>query len=90
MSKKQSGVVLVLDVLFIMILCFVTLFSTMLMRGSVIVGSESADAMKYSFGAISFLVTFAGLGVYLYYILPHSKKELKGMINELYDPRETK
>lgn len=72
------------DVVFIMILCFATLLSTMLMRGSVIAGAEASAGLKYSFGASSFLLTIASLGAYLFYILPHSNKELKIMVEELY------
>lgn len=84
-NKKEKWFVLTFDVLFIMILCFATLLSTMLMRGTVIVGGDSSAGMRYSLGAISFTGTFIAMGAYLLYVLTHSKKELKNMIGDLYD-----
>ena len=52
----------VFDVLFIMVLCFATLLSTMLMRGKVLVGSGGGGGMTYTFWAWTFLLTFLGLG----------------------------
>ena len=56
----------------------------MILRGAVIVGSNPASSIKYSFGIISFLITLIGFIVYLFYIIPNSDKELRNMINELY------
>lgn len=74
----------VFDVMFIMLLCFVILLSTMLMRGKVLVGSGSAGGMDYSFSLPVFLMLVAALGIYLYYVFASSNKELKSMINHLY------
>ena len=41
---------LVSGVLFIMALCFLTLLSTMLLRGKVLVGEGEASNLDYSFG----------------------------------------
>jgi len=83
-SGKFSFFVKMFDVMFIMILCFLTLFASMILRGAVIVGSNPASSIKYSFGIISFLITLIGFIVYLFYIIPNSDKELRNMINELY------
>lgn len=72
------------DVIFIMVLCFITLFSTMIMRGAVIVGSNSGAGMEYSFDITTFGIVAAGLVIYLWFILPQSDKELKRMILEIY------
>ncbi|ATW28551.1 hypothetical protein DCMF_23425 [Candidatus Formimonas warabiya] len=77
----------VFDVLFIMILCFATLLTTMLMQGGVLVGG-SASGMRYHFSIASFLMVVAGLIIYLFYIIPHSDKELREMIKHLYGEKK--
>lgn len=72
------------DVLFIMLLCFATLLSTMLMRGAVIVGSGSAGGFEYSFDISTFLITACALGFYLAYIIKKSDAELSAMIENVY------
>lgn len=79
----------IFDALFILVLCFATLLTTMLMRGAVIVGSGSSAGGLYDFNLISFGATVLGLGAYLFYILPRSDKQLKNMIEELYKDKET-
>lgn len=85
MAKKKNNSIFmgVFDVLFIMILCFATLLTTMLMQGGVLVGG-SASGMSYHFSIATFLIVVAGLVVYLTYIIPHSDKELRAMIKHLY------
>lgn len=83
-KSKFDFLIKTFDVMFVMTLCFLTLLTTMILRGSVIVGSNSSSKMTYSFNIIYFLVTFVGLILYLFYIIPRSDKELRGMINELY------
>ena len=73
------------DVVFIMLLCFATLLSTMLMRGTVIVGSGSAGGLEYTFDSTSFLVTACALAFYLVYIINKSDNELREMIENVYD-----
>ncbi|AET67261.1 hypothetical protein Desor_1616 [Desulfosporosinus orientis DSM 765] len=86
----NSPLMEVFDVLFIMLLCFVILLSTMLMRGKVLVGSGSAGGMDYSFNLPIFLVLFLALGIYLFYVFSSSNKELKAMISFLYDKSNKK
>lgn len=75
----------IFDVVFIMLLCFATLLSTMLMRGTVIVGSGSTAGLEYTFDITSFLITACTLGVYLVYIIKNSDKELYEIVNNIYD-----
>jgi len=56
----------------------------MIMRGAVIVGSNSGAGMEYSFDITTFGIVAAGLVIYLWFILPQSDKELKRMILEIY------
>lgn len=78
-SKGNSILLELFDTLFIMILCFGTLLSAMLMKGEVIGG------MKYSIDFKSFIITILGLVVYLCFILPQSDKGLRKMIKQLYE-----
>lgn len=89
MAKKKNNSVFmgVFDVLFIMILCFATLLTTMLMQGGVLVGG-SGEGMSYHFSIFTFLIVVAGLVIYLTYIIPHSDKELREMIKHMYEEKK--
>ena len=80
----------IFDVLFIMVLCFATLLSTMLARGKVLVGSGSGSGMAYSFSAWTFLLTFLGLGAYLAFVVPQSNRELGEIVESLYGAEKAK
>lgn len=84
-NPKNSVWMEAFDVMFIMLLCFITLLTTMLMRGKVLVGSGSTGGIDYSFNLPVFLMIVLVLGTYLFYVLSRSDKELKAMISHLYD-----
>lgn len=75
----------VFDVMFIMLLCFIILLTTMLMRGKVLVGSGSTGGIDYSFNLPIFMMIVAALGFYMFYVISRSDKELKAMIKYCYD-----
>ena len=75
----------VFDVMFIMLLCFVILLTTMLMRGKVLVGSGSTGGIDYSFNIPVFMMIVVALGAYMFYVISRSDKELKAMIEYRYD-----
>ena len=75
----------VFDVMFIMLLCFIILLTTMLMRGKVLVGSGSTGGINYSFNLPIFMMIVASLGFYMFYVISRSDKELKAMIKYCYD-----
>ncbi len=83
-EKNKSKLEVAFEISFIMILCFATLLTTMLMKGAAVVGSAEAGGMNYTIEFWSFLGTFSLLAVYLIFVISHSKKELKKMIEELY------
>ncbi len=91
MSKEKknikSALVKIFDIFFIMILCFLTLLTTMIIKGTGIFGNVSSESM-YSIEIITFAVTLACFFVYLFFIIPNSNKELKKMIHSLYDNDE--
>lgn len=88
MKNKNNKFVQIFDILFIMVLCFVTLLATMLSRGAVIVGSGAAGGIKYVFVIWSFAITFIGLIIYLIFVLTHSNRELGSMVKEFYGDKE--
>lgn len=75
----------VFDVMFIMVLCFVILLTTMLMRGKVLVGSGATGGIDYSFNLPIFMLIVVALGTYMFYVISRSDKELKAMIKYRYD-----
>lgn len=88
-SRERSNfLVEIFDILFVMVLCFVTLLTTMLMRGKVIVGSGSGGGLTYSFNFASFAFTASFLAIYLFYIIRHSERELKSFYGTHYDRKE--
>lgn len=82
--KKQGLTGMILDVLFIMALCFGTLLTTMLMRGTVLVGSGGAGGMDFTFNLPAFLGTLSGLLFYLGYLLTQSDRELRAVCKNTY------
>lgn len=71
------------DTVFIMLLCFATLLTTMLLQGGVIVGGEG-NQMSYKIDGISFTLTMGTLVAYIYFVLKQSDKELRKMIDHIY------
>ena len=81
-SQKQSRKSVIFDTLFIMILCFATLLTTMVLQGGVIVGGQGG--LSYMIKWPSFILTMGGVALYTIYILKESDKELKKMIAFIY------
>ena len=75
----------VFDVIFIMLLCFVILLTTMLMRGKVLVGSGSTRGIDYTINLPILMMIVVALGTYMFYVISRSDKELKAMIKLSYD-----
>jgi len=89
-NPENSSWMEVFDVMFIMVLCFVILLTTMLMRGKVLVGSGSTGGIDYSFNLPIFMMIVVALGAYLFYVISRSDKELKSMIKNRYEEVEKK
>ena len=84
-KKKEHIIMQIIDVFFVMILCFATLLSTMLMQGKVLVGTGSAAGkIQYSFNIVTFLTVAGILIVYTAFVCLASDRELKDMIKFLY------
>ena len=67
------------DILFVMVLCFMTLLSAMLMKG------KSTQAFEYLLNPVSFFVTLTVLGSYFWYVVCESRKELRATIKICYE-----
>ena len=79
----KKSFVLIFDVMFLMILCFATLLSTMLLQGGLLVGGDGSG-LDYKFNYLTFTITIGGLFFYMAYVLKSSDRELKVMIKERY------
>jgi len=85
-NSKFSGI---FDTVFIMALCFGTLFVTMIFQGGVIVGGDS-KILSYIIKWPSFIITIGGLAIYLAALLKESNKELRNMIDFMYNKKQNK
>ncbi len=83
----KKSMILLFDVMFVMLLCFATLLSTMLFQGGLLVGGDGSG-LDYSFNIYTFILTIGGLVFYMLYILESSDRELKSMIEERYSNGE--
>ena len=81
---KASFLVQCFDVSFIMILCFATLLTTMIVHGKVLVGAGSGQGLDHSFKASTFLLVAAIFVIYMWYMLRHSDRELGDLVNHIY------
>lgn len=88
-EKNNSKFSIIFDTVFIMILCFATLLTTMIFQGGVIVGGDS-KGLSYIIKWPSFIVTIGGLAFYLIYLLKESDKELRNMIEFIYSKKQNK
>lgn len=82
-GKKSKMIVEIFDSMFIMILCFATLLTAMLMQGE---GSE----LKYVINFKTLIITVIGLVSYLTFVLINSEKGLKSMVKYIYSNEENK
>jgi len=88
MEKRNKKFTEVIDVIFIMALCFTTLLSTMLMRGKVLIGQGEAGGLNYAFDLLTFSITFGALAGYSLYIIQKSNRELGQMVVQVYGDKE--
>lgn len=82
-NKKSKMLVEIFDSMFIMLLCFGTLLTAMLMQG------ESSE-LRYVVNFKTLAITVLGLIVYLVFVLSQSEKGLKSMVNHIYSSKENK
>ena len=80
-KKKSKLLAEIFDSMFIMILCFATLLTSMLMQG------ETGE-LSYFINYKTLIIMVIGLVIYLAFMLRQSDKELKDMINHIYRFKE--
>lgn len=68
----------IVDSMFIMILCFTTLFTAMLMK------SRSAFLLDYNINYETLFITMAGFMVCISFIIKHSERGLGDMLEKIY------
>ena len=78
MIKKRNWMYEAFDILFVMILCFATLLSAMLIKG------DSPLNMEYAIKPATFVLTFGAVMVYIGYVARESEKGLKAMVEKVY------
>jgi hypothetical protein len=79
--KENNGKKLAIEIfdsLFIMMLCFATLLSAMLLKNNCVSGLDYTIYIK------TLSITLLGFGIYLTYMLNRSDKGLKAMIKHVY------
>jgi len=86
--KTEGGtkwnLVMLFDVLFILVLCYICLLIPILLRGKVLVGGGGGGGMDYSFTWGSLALCLVAGVVFGYFLLTHSEKELKTLIDNVY------
>lgn len=83
-KKNKAGIAMeIFDTMVIMVLCFGTLFSAMILKGGTI------EELKYNIDFPTFSITILLLLVYLSYVLFQSEKGLRAVINLIYPARNT-
>ncbi len=82
------------DTLFVLVLCLLTLMTTMLLRGKVLAGDgspsdASAGGLDYKIVPWKVALATACLAAYVVYLLWHSHRELGEMVEHVYGPDVT-
>jgi len=74
------------DVIFVMALCFATLFASMILNGPVIVGTGATGQINYmkSITPTSVTIVVVILAVYLVYLLRRSSQQLHNVVDTIY------
>ena len=76
---KQTNIfMIVFDTMFIMLLCFATLLTAMLMKG------HSIGGMNYHINFLTFGIMIIALMIYVILLLVNSEKGLRSMIKTIY------
>jgi len=80
---KQTNIfMIVFDTMFIMLLCFATLLTAMLMKG------HSMGGMDYHINYLTLGIMVIALLIYIFLLITNSEKGLKNMIKTIYADHE--
>lgn len=89
-QRESSGIMKYFDIVFILILCYISLLLPIILRGTVLVGSGEASGMNYDLNPpllAAVIITAVG---YLVFMLRNSDKEMRKVYNKVYGPKEEK
>lgn len=78
-GKKRKLLIEIFDTFFILIICFATLLSAMIMK------NNSEIGINYSVNSTEFIITIASILLYLSFIIFQSDRGLKETIRKSYD-----
>lgn len=80
---KQTNIFMIIfDTMFIMLLCFATLLTAMLMKG------HSLGGLNYHINYITFGIMVIALLIYIFLLVSNSEKGLRSIINTIYVDHE--
>lgn len=89
-QRESAGFMKLFDILFILILCYVSLLLPILLRGTVLVGSGQASGMHYDLNPPLLAAVLISTIGYLVYILRNSDKEMRKVYKLVYGSKEEK
>jgi hypothetical protein len=82
-TEKQTNIfMMVFDTFFILVLCFATLLTAMLMKG------DSMGGLNYHVNYLTFGIMVIALLIYIFLLLVNSEKGLRNMIETIYVDHE--
>lgn len=85
-QPKASGLRQAFDIFFVMGLCFVTLFASMLLQGPDLVDSGKHINYLSVVTPVSVTAIVVILAAYLAYLLTRSNRQLHTLVHTVYDP----
>lgn len=87
-QRESVGFMKYFDIVFILILCYISLLLPIILRGTVLVGSGIASGMDYTLNPLlltAVLITTIG---YLVFMLIKSDREMRKVYNMVYGQKE--
>ncbi len=81
-DKKTNIFMMIFDTMFIMVLCFATLLTAMLMKG------DSIGGLDYHINCLTFGIMVIALMIYILLLVTNSEKGLRSMIKTIYIDHE--
>lgn len=89
-QRESSGIFKFFDIVFILILCYISLLLPIILRGTVLVGSGEASGMNYDLNPpLLAAVLISAIG-YVVFMLRNSDREMRKVYNRVYGPKEEK
>ena len=87
-QRESIGFMKYFDIVFILILCYISLLLPILLRGTVLVGSGTASGMDYTLNPLLLTAVLIATIGYLVFMLTRSDKEMRKVYNIVYGQKE--